>query len=125
MAEANLQSAATNAYTHLYTQFKNGGGSLRASLLTFQQQGIGSFPAAVGTDPINNQPVAYWLALAASLAWELGTAAPGDAPTPIFLERAAQIVYRACWIGSYLQSTGKIANAQATALLAAYNTAFP
>lgn len=113
MAHAlTLPQAAGQAFDNLNVHFL--ADQLQAVLTLFWEATINIFPES----DVNSHPVSNWITVIAALA--------GPMPvTNVPLEQltaAAEFVYRLCWMASFLQTSGGITNAQATALLGFYNT---
>lgn len=106
-----LAQAAGQAFDNLHIRWLANG--LKSVLTAFWQQTLPTFPES---EP-NSHPVSNWLTLIAVIADDIpATNVPVDQ-----LTIAAQRLYRLCWMGSVLQQSGGITNAQAAFLLASYN----
>jgi len=113
-SEPNLTSAALNAYANMWVS-TNG-----TNWLAFCSEALPFFP----DDRPNNHPIANWLAVLSTLATTV--VAEGNDPTAVELREAVSAVYRVCLLCNYLNgvpvSPKLISDAQAAALLAAYNS---
>ncbi len=121
MSAPDLATAAGLAYDNLDTQWV--ALTLKPSLQNFWSA---INPLFVEQTP-NDHPISNWIALIAGVASECPAAASSaDLPGQFqFLNAAAQYVYRICWLANYLEGQGLITSAQATAVLAAFNSSFP
>lgn len=123
MAEANLQDAAAHAFVNLHPWWVGGGATLAARLTTFVNTAKASFPDATPS----NHPVTNWLAIISAFATTIPAVQAGfgfASATQPYYSQACSFVYRICWIAYYLNSINLLTNAQASALLAAYNASF-
>jgi len=111
---SSLSQAAGQAFDNLFVKWSVG--QLKISMSFFWPQVMAIFPDSQA----NGRPVANWGTVLASAENQT----PNGKPIMTYLNNAAQIVYRLCWMGSYLQSVALITNAQANDLLAAYNGSF-
>lgn len=114
MAAASLKEAAQDAFPNLNTLWI--ANTMKTNIASFCDAALAIF---VDQD-INGHPVANWTILLDAAQAEM----PGTNVSFLSLVAAADQLYRLCWIGSYLHGAGLIKAAQATSLLAAYNTAF-
>jgi hypothetical protein len=106
-----LAQAAGQAFDNLQIRWLTDG--LQFALTQFWKSTIDTFPDG----DVNSHPVSNWLTVMASLADQMpAVAVPIDQ-----LTAAAEVVYRLCWMGDFLQSNGNISTAQASILLARYN----
>lgn len=110
-AAPSLAAAAGDAFDNLQLRFV--AGTIKSQLTVFWQQVLPTFPEA---DP-GSRPVADWLTVLASLTDQMET----GTPPLIQLTGAAEVMYRLCWMASFLQTSGGITNAQGAFLLASYN----
>lgn len=121
---ATLQIAAQQAYDNLTIWWLNN--QLKTKCSTFSAALLALFP----DDNANARPVANWGTILAALAANMTIAStfpPMSTHYPeVDLSEAAQIVYKTCWICSYLSTSPQtaVSGAQATAVLAAYNATF-
>ena len=112
----SLPDAAVIAADNLYTLFI--GGTLKAKATAFWQAIQPTFPE----QEVDSHPCSNWLVLIANTADQMPVA---NVPYRD-LDTMINYVYRLCFVADQLNSqTPKlVSNAQATALLAAYNLEF-
>lgn len=122
MPAATLQEAAGLAFGNVSTAWR--AGNLKTHLTAFWEEADPLFP----DQALNNHPIANWIAMIAAVANECptqdGTKDTRFAQFP-YMNSAALYVYKLCWLASYFETEGLITNAQAVALLAAYNAHLP
>jgi hypothetical protein len=106
-----LAQAAGQAYDNLHVRWL--ANQLKQTLTVFWET---TLPIFLESEP-DSHPVSNWLTLIAGLAAPMPTT---HVPL-VQLSRAADFVFRLCWMANFLQSTGGISNAQATFLLQSYN----
>jgi hypothetical protein len=113
-AAGNLQAAANDCYDSMFVFWAVG-------QLKFRMTGFCALAAQSFSDALpNDRTVGNWLIPMQALAESMGA---GVVPVTQF-NAAAQYVYRICWQGDAMDTAGLITNAQATALLLAYNSFF-
>lgn len=115
--EPNLAAAAENAYKNLYVHFT--GNNFAASLTAFAAASLLQFNNV--QDP-NMHPPANWCALLE--AYAAGLPGPAVQITPVQLRQTVEYVFRFCHLVNYFNAQGVVTNAQAAAVLAAYNANF-
>lgn len=120
----SLQQAAAQAYDNLTIWWLNG--QLKTKCTAFANALLAQCPDG----NVGSRPVANWGVILAALATNMkisSTFPPFSTHFPeTDLSDAAQIVYKACWICSYLSTSPQtaVSSAQATAVLASYNATF-
>lgn len=116
-AALTLAAAAGQAFDNLQVRFA--AGQLKTQLTIFWEVNLNLFPPSAP----GGRPVMNWFTILAALADKM----PSGIPPLLQLNSSAQVIYRLCWMASYLQGTGAITNTQALDLLGSYNSviAFP
>jgi hypothetical protein len=114
VAQPNLINAAKISFEDLYTLWL--GGTIKARLTAFWKAINPIFDA----NTPNDEPCGNWVELIAALATEMSSVSV----TFDDMNSAAQYVYRLCWLTNQLnaQTPQLVTNAQAAAVLAAYNS---
>ncbi len=110
---ATLPKAAGLAADNINVHWINN--SLKSRLTQLWQNSLASF----GDSDVNSRPVSNWLTVLSVQADQMPS-------TNVPIEQvsaASQTVYRLCWMGSALLTSGGITAGQAADLLAAYNAA--
>jgi len=115
---ATLEQAAGQAYANLSTKWASN--LLKSRLTQFWQASIGPTADVFPEQNANSRPVANWMTVIAAISSLLPAT---DVPIEQ-LSESATAVYKVCWLAFVLNGQGLVTNAQATALLAAYNAAF-
>lgn len=111
MAAATLIEAAGLAYNNCFTLWT--ANTLKTKLTAFA---AACAPVFIEDRP-GDQPCGNWLVLIAALAKDMIAV---DVPFTD-LNAAAQYVFRFCWLTTSLNTLTIVSNAQAAAVLAAYN----
>src|SRR5215470_7553204 len=112
-AAASLTEAAISAADNLLTLYT--GNTLKAKTAAFCATALAIFPDQTQS----SRPVADWLTLLSALSDQMPVASVPYSS----LNSAIDYVYRLCFLATALntQTPQQVTNAQATALLAAYN----
>jgi hypothetical protein len=109
-----LTQAAKQSWTNLAVLSE--AGTLRAKLLAFST----AVNAQLDQGLEGNHPVLNWVAV----LWAFSTTMSAVAADWSELAKAAEIVYRLCFMGQVSSDQAMITAPQATAILAAYNAQF-
>lgn len=113
---SNLKEAAYLTYDQLGLVFP-GMQTLHTKLADF----ITACDVVVPDAQPNNRPVGNWLIPMSSLEYAMRNAGPNENCPQLYLDRMVDMVSKLCW-SAYANTL--ITNAQRTAILAAWNTAF-
>lgn len=117
MPAANLTDAADTTYARVSLVWT--ANTIRTKVAAFIVAAAIPFS---DTTP-NDRPVLNWLVPLTALSTQM--TANADTPLPQAMFNAAvDYIYRMCFAGAFAQSAGRITNAQAAALLAAWNANF-
>lgn len=117
MATAStLQEAAGQAYDNLEISWLSN--NLKTNTRDFAAAVLSQFP----DENANARPVANWATILSSFSKVM----PATNVPQTELTSAVEVVYKACWLASYLTTTTPqmVTTAQAAAMLASYNAAF-
>lgn len=120
---ADLQQAAGLAFDNLYAKWIGGLGVLTTAFQNFNNDVNAIFTSDGGDNSENERTVSNWLVIGFKIQATIPTAFIGNILPQDFFNQMVQYVYRICYAG-FAANGSRITGAQATALLAAYNTRF-